>query len=376
MRPLNPGWSWTGKCFEFVQADKDADEEQCVTGVQRTTREVTKAMCAMVDFLKFTGEDCSMFTDQTLPTLDTSLWIEGRQVKYKFFEKPTVGNQVLNRNTALPVASLRSSLLQETIRRLQNCSLDLDLGAKQEILSTYGLKLINSGHSIKSARILLVQGVVKYLWKLKLSQLPCDDPMYSPMFLDKNYCEETRQIDKYQARAGWFRKEKSKNDPTDGAVNDNWRRDLKGIWRGSDIVQKPVLDNGFSTVLNVPNTSGAKLAVGLMRCEERLAKLTKYNVKIIEKSGVQLCRLFQRVFSPDRCHWDKCPVCLHSDAKGNSRCRAANVVYEAKCIECLEWLENGEIEAGEVGVYVGETSRTLVERAMEHVVLGISQPNT
>ena len=78
-----------------------------------------------------------MFSDNCLPTLDTSLWGCDGKVKHKFYEKPTVGNQVLKRDTALPLSSLRASLLQETVRRLQNCSLDLKVETKQKILSDF-----------------------------------------------------------------------------------------------------------------------------------------------------------------------------------------------------------------------------------------------
>ena len=140
-----------------------------------------------------------MFQDKTLPTLDTSIWMSDGRVKFKFFEKPTVGNQVLNKNTALPTSCLWSSLLQETVRRLQNCCESLDKATKQQILSDYCQKLINSGHSVKSARIIVVQGVVKYFWKLDISKLDVSDPSYKPLYLAKEYREEDRQIVKYQA---------------------------------------------------------------------------------------------------------------------------------------------------------------------------------
>ena len=178
MKPLNPGWTWTGSRFEFIEAAKDEDELNKVGFVERTTREVTKAMCALTKFLVFTGEDCTMFSDCSLPTLDTTLWMEDRQVKYRFFEKPTVGNQVLNKDTALPTSSLRSSLLQETVRRLLNCSPELSKESKQKVLSSFGQKLINSGHSATSARIILVQGVVKYLWLVERSKLAVNDMGY------------------------------------------------------------------------------------------------------------------------------------------------------------------------------------------------------
>ena len=90
-------------------------------------------------------------------------------------------------------------------------------------------------------------------------------------------------------------------------------------------------------------------------------------MKIVEKSGLQLRRLFQRIYAPDRCHWTNCPVCEHSESKGSSKCRVANVVYKAKCLKCLEDEEARLLSEQEVGVYIGETSRLLIKRAMEHV---------
>ena len=57
--------------------------------------------------------------------------MEEGQVQYAFYEKPTVGNKVLNRDTALPVSSIMATVLQETVRRLLNCSVELGLKEKQ-----------------------------------------------------------------------------------------------------------------------------------------------------------------------------------------------------------------------------------------------------
>ena len=157
-------------------------------------------MCSLVEFLKFTGEECGMFKDKKLPTLDTSLWVNDGKVEFQFYEKPTVGNMVLQKDTALPVSSLRASLLQETVRRLINTSPGLDTSIKQKILSKYAQKLINSGHSEMSTKIILVQGVTKYLYKVGLSKLNKSDKRYAPLYLSKHYREGERQIDKHMAK--------------------------------------------------------------------------------------------------------------------------------------------------------------------------------
>ena len=124
---FNKGWLWKDNRLMYSAEQHVIDNESDETDVARTTRIITNAMCSLTSFLKFTGEDSTMFPDETLPTLDTTLWIENNRVKHMFYEKPTVGNRVLIKDTALPIASIRSSLLQETVRRLQNCSLDLDI---------------------------------------------------------------------------------------------------------------------------------------------------------------------------------------------------------------------------------------------------------
>ena len=92
-----------------------------------------------------------MFAGEKLPTLDTSIWWDGSRLVYEFFEKPTVPNRVLQRDTALAETSIRSSLNQEVFRRLINCSSELSLDRKQEFLSKFSPKLLNSGFSVNSA---------------------------------------------------------------------------------------------------------------------------------------------------------------------------------------------------------------------------------
>ena len=158
--------------------------------------------------MKFTGEDCTQYEDSTLPTLDTALWVENGVVQHMFYEKPTVGNQVLNKETSLPTACMRASLVQETVPKLLNCSQTADDKVKSVVLGKFARRLVNSGHSPQSSHILLVQGVTKYLHKVKLSELHEEDPKYVPLYVDKKYREDERQFDKYLAKMNWYRSRK------------------------------------------------------------------------------------------------------------------------------------------------------------------------
>ena len=279
-----------------------------------------------------------------------------------------MGNQVLNRDTSLPVACIRASLVQDTVRHLLNCSRSVDSSYRTEALNKFASKLVNSGHSCQSARIMIVQGVTRYLHKVKLSQLPIEDLSYAPLYFDKKFKEQERQSDKYLAKMNWYRSGK-KNKPEKGrSESESWRTRLKGVWRGSTSAQKRVKMMDYRTVLQVPNSKNGVLLKNLIKAEDNLALISGYNVKMVEQSGVQLSRIFPGMpSSTKKCHWTDCPVCSESNVKGASGCRISNIVYEGECIDCLEDVENGIKTASDVGKYIGESGRTLAERSLEHV---------
>ena len=66
-----------------------------------------KAICQLTDYLKFTGEDNSMFKDATFPTLDTILWMENGKDMHKFIRKAHSRESGVTQRTALPSACLR-----------------------------------------------------------------------------------------------------------------------------------------------------------------------------------------------------------------------------------------------------------------------------
>ena len=86
------------------------------------------------------------------------------------------------------------------------------------------------------------------------------------------------------------------------------------MWKGPSIIQRGVKGMVFTTVLQVPSTKDSILLKELVKIEPRLAKATGYNTKIVEKSGVQLARCFDRIFDPQRCHAEHCIVCEHAKA--------------------------------------------------------------
>ena len=116
--------------------------------------------------------------------------------------------------------------------------------------------------------------------------------------------------------------------------------------------------------MHVPSSKDGRLVKMLAKAEPRIAKITGYQVKFIEKSGRKLSSLFN-VDTEVKCFRSDCAVCINSDQKTSSKCQMKGVVYLGICTLCdaEHRLKNKNKHEG---LYVGETSRTLSERAREH----------
>ena len=148
----------------------------------------------------------------------------------------------------------------------------------------------------------------------------------------------------------------------------SWRDRLQGKWKTKSFNQRRVCGMDYSTIVQVPSTKNGRLMKELVKIEPQLARITGYNVKVVEKSGIQLSRLFQRVYSSRRCQREGCPVCAFPESSEKpTKCKVNNIVYEAVCIECEEESITASDKNKKVSRYIGESSRTLAERSKEHV---------
>ena len=197
--PLKPGWKWENGHFEFTQKSEKEDLSSGLTNQARTTAEFSKAMLSLVNYLEFEGEESGMFHNNRLPTLDTEIWWDevSKNIKYSFYEKPMCPNIVIQKDTALSENCIRSSLVQEGVRRLLNCSGDLPVIEKQEILSKFASKMLNSKHSVESVKFMLVHSVTRYNEIIRRSNLNPVNPNYKPLHFDQNFKTHERKLSKF-----------------------------------------------------------------------------------------------------------------------------------------------------------------------------------
>ena len=81
------GWIWKDGTVVFSQKEYEDDEDSRQNTIKRRTRLITGMVCSLAINLKFTCEDCTQFEDNTLPILDTALWVEQGKVQYRNLTK-------------------------------------------------------------------------------------------------------------------------------------------------------------------------------------------------------------------------------------------------------------------------------------------------
>ena len=128
------------------------------------------------------------------------------------------------------------------------------------------------------------------------------------------------------------------------------------------------------SVIFLDNTGG-ELARRFQAAEEEAGRVTGYRIRVTESAGTPLSLVLPSTnpWGPQDCGRDDCVLCQQPNEK-RINCRKRNILYESECLLCKE--DKKVVKAGKdmervqmdgKGVYVGESSRSLYERAKEHV---------
>ena len=128
-------------------------------------------------------------------------------------------------------------------------------------------------------------------------------------------------------------------------------------------------------VMFVDQTVLGGLAKQLQKAEDEIAEMVGYRVRVVESSGTQLCRLLPNTnpWAGQHCGRDGCYTCNQGD-ENLQNCRKRNILYESSCTICNPLEDKGAGKKGDKmkeltgkqGIYVGESARSIYERAAEH----------
>ena len=113
---------------------------------------------------------CPIFLEIWNPWGKVMHWM-AQQIRFEFFSKPMAPNKVIMASTAQPWGQKRTTLTQEVICRLLNCSKELSCAVKQKHLSTYMQMLKNSGYNQKFRAEVLESGLSEYRKNIRSRQV-------------------------------------------------------------------------------------------------------------------------------------------------------------------------------------------------------------
>ena len=205
------------------------DEERTEPDDRRTLRELRKMANSIEDDIKMKEDVGSNYQDGMLPMLDVKMWVGnregrngGKEIKYRFYEKPMASKVVLMERSALPIKTKIQILVQEIVRRRRNTYQGESRMEIERELTEFMVKLKISGYSREHRWEILKSGTKKYHRMLK-------NEKEGKRSLNRPKWEggHGRCFDKIMKKTNWYRKrntrgkeEKHKNRETGGKNRD------------------------------------------------------------------------------------------------------------------------------------------------------------
>ena len=359
LKALREGWRWYDGHLCHTNEWEAEDIKSETSPTARTARVLVGMMNDIYSFLNFTTELGEHFPDKKLPSLDTNVWVANKlTILFEYFGKPMATNLMVQADSALSKSTKLSSLAEEIGRRLRNTSQEIDNTRKIEILEEACVKMKTSGHHDDFMKEAVAKGIRNFQEKVRRSNLDPSDRQYQPLYQGIGWQKDGRSRTKALKRKNWFM---DKDEDRLSGRKDQQKKRRKGLQKAGKVATQ--------TVVFVPNTRAGVLLRKMNESEEKMSNVTGFRIRFQEAGGSQLKNSFSTDLGKGKhCGRSPCPPCDSSDESKRGNCKARNLVYESKCMVCnTETKRMENVPEGRTGIYIGETSRSLHERAIEHI---------
>ena len=370
---------------ELEDKKKQAEGESCN---QRMARVCLKAMNSINPNLEFTVECQEEFPQERLPTLDFSIWQESNgTLNHVYFQKEMKTPLVIMSRSGMGNQQKIQMLANDLTRRLYNTSTtNIRQEEYNKICNQMTQELKNAEYNHHTAREIITSGIRG--WRTRLARRAQKG---QEMYRLARTTTKDRHRKKIVGRENWYKNQDTNKEITS---TNGWRdscntsnRNNKNNTRNKNNKNKENIaaDYPVQAVMFVPHTPGSTLAKLLRENEEKIAKLTKNKLKIVERAGKKLQDIITKS-NPWRgqdCQRENCLICITKTRteKGQGQdCTRRSLIYETRCLTCeeleIEKIEKMEIDEEEkisrknkiqLYKYIGETSRSGFERGWEHL---------
>ena len=287
--PIRSGWRWHKGGLWFREDWEQ--EDQFLTAIERTKRVISSAMQGLTECLSFTVETQDDFEDGWLPTLDIKLRVmDGNQIAYTFYSKPTASKKCLQAGTALNHNCIVQSLSNEVMRRLANISIHLGIDERVRVMDDFSQMMVNSGHEMSVVRKVVVNGMKCHTRKEERCNLEG-----KPFHRSAADSAKSRKKKKLTAKQNWF-KFKERDEEEDPLTPNTERGGIQGRRSSKNERKNEMVTSGGmperggartkqqpSTVIFVEYTKGASLQKAVREVVDRLCGLVGFNMTVAER---------------------------------------------------------------------------------------------
>ena len=290
------GWKFNKDKNQFIhcQEQEAIDKKLMMEGEsrnQRMARITVEAMNSINIDLEFTVECEEEFSNERLPTLDFAICQEkDGQITHSYFKKEMKTPLVIIARSGMSVQQKIQILANDLTRRLYNISKDkIEQEEYNKIIDQLTKELKNAEYNYKTAREIIISGIRG--WKTRLARR--EEKGQEIYRLAKNTAK-IREYKKLMSRETWYKPQEQKSEACQG-VPEPWQptqarkeKKITKTGQGSSNKQNTAKEIPTQAVMFIPYTPGSELAKLLRNNEEKIAKLTKSRLKIVERAGIKL----------------------------------------------------------------------------------------
>ena len=291
------------------------------------TFQILKEIADSIDSdIQFEKDTPSMHPDNKLPCLDLKIWLVVDSpvpvVRHEFYKKPMSSKYLILSRSALSSSLKRSSLFQEGMRRLLNCSPGLEWEQNLEHLNQFSYSLMLSGYG-QEYRYQLIKGIcTKY-----------------DMILE-NVRNGSRVMYRQRQQIAADKLAKGGN--------------LPSTWH---------LKTNNKHTLQLPITPNSELVSAVKTKLADVKGPDQGKTLVVEKGGVSLTSgiSVSDPFKPLECRWkEDCLVDKEQD------CMTEQVTYKIDCITCIS-SNNPPDSNNTPQIYIGQSGRSIHSRMSDHL---------
>ena len=300
------------KIYEQLKEQREEEDERLARVLLDIANEVMTGITMEADWP-------SKNSDKKLPILDMKVWMSDQgNVMFTHYEKPMSNRAVLHSKSAHPASCKRSVHTQEIIRRILNCSRELDWEKETApVISDYMMRMRKAEYEESYRKSVLTNALNIYAKKLEDERNGI-----RPIHRNKNWKKDDRRKAKESKKKNWATK------------------------------------RGHIAPIFVPVTPGGELAKRLRKIADK-EKKKELHFNVVEMGGRTLKAEMQKSnpTATPGCQKEDCLPCSNGRGKGG-KCHKSSVNYQIECLECPK---------DQRPVYHGETSKNLYTRSLQHM---------